>query len=133
MELIDGETAGAPYLPRANDTYRLVGPNGRPRANTARMEEWGSLVSMRRSRAEVGQTATAWPAITENGGWEEMAGREITWSYGKKYWETMAKGMKKPEKTHAQKAATERAEQARAAAAEQIIPAEPAAASNARH
>ena len=30
VELIDGETAGAPYLPRANDTYRLVGPNGNP-------------------------------------------------------------------------------------------------------
>ena len=85
IELVDGATAGAPYLPKANDARGLRKANGAQRGNTAYLMPGGEMRSLRKRRGGQG-TAPNWGTLTAGGGWEELAGREILWAYGKYYW-----------------------------------------------
>ena len=83
--MIDGTSAGPPYLQRANDAHGLYKPNGSKRTSTAYLDGAGRLQSMRKVRGK-GGTGANWGILTRDGGWEELAQREILWDYGQEYW-----------------------------------------------
>ena len=85
IELVDGTTASAPYLPKANDARGLRKASGAQRGNTAYLMPGGEMRSLRKRRGGKG-TAPNWGSLTTGGGWEELAEREILWAYGKHYW-----------------------------------------------
>ena len=43
VELVDGTDAGPPFLPRANDAYRMQTQDGKNRSNTAYMDTGGRV------------------------------------------------------------------------------------------
>ena len=84
VELLDATDAGAPYVELANDARNLRGPTGAKRRHSAQVDGHGCLRSLRRGRRH-GQ-GERWGKVKANGGWEELAAREILWPYGDAYW-----------------------------------------------
>ena len=55
------------------------------------MEGDGSLCSLNRGDRS-GEEGARWRELTKEGGWEELASREILWAYGNSYWKATSMG-----------------------------------------
>ena len=103
VRLVDGTSAGPPFLQRANDARGLSTPTARQARNTAIMEQDGRMQSLLRAPGERGTSARAWTQMTVNGDWNELMGREILWAYGPKYWGTAPRASKQAQNENASK------------------------------
>jgi len=90
IKVIDGAQAGAPFLQRANDARNLESWTGGKLGNTARMNEKGTLQTMRtiggarKKGTRQGQSNSTTQKLES---WDCLQKSEILWAYGKAYWE----------------------------------------------